>query len=119
MLGYNEEVVTIDTLKLDEKNHYKIGYVDGDTIYISEDCFKFIYDNYETETAYLLKDALYLLLLEVDRCNVDTDESIERIGELINNETATEIYADSFSRLIDRLIEVCDAREYHIPRDYF
>lgn len=118
MLGYEKEVVTLDILKLNEKNHYKIGYAEGSTIYISEDCFKYIHDSYETEIAKILVEALYLLLLEVHTCSIDTDESIERIGSIINSANL-KIFYSTFKELIDQLIKVCDSREYLIPKEYF
>lgn len=118
MFGYEKEIVSLNNLKLDEKNHYKIGYVDGNTICISEDCYKYIHDSYETDAAKILVEGLCLLLLEVHTCNIDTDVSIERIGIIIND-AKYHILPNTFKNLIEQLIKVCDTREYHIPKEYF
>lgn len=118
MFGYEKEIVSLNILKNNEKNHYKIGRVEGYTICISEDCYKYIHDSYETGAAKILVEALCLLLLEVHTCNVDVDESIARIGALITN-AKHKIFANTFSNLIAQLIKVCDIREFHITKEYF
>lgn len=114
MFRYETEVVSLDTLKLAEDNYYKIGYVVGNIIYIAKDCYNFIKESFEYNL--ILLDALKLLLLEVRTCNIDVEESIDRISIIIAGCGMTNMI---FPDMITKLMELCDNREYQIPKKYF
>lgn len=119
MFNYDTEVVSLDTLSIAEANYYKIGYVVGNIIYIAEDCYNFIKETYTLDCNSILLDALKLLLLEVHTCNIDTEESIDRISIIIAGCGIAGITRTIFQDMITKLMELCDNRDYQIPKNYF